>query len=103
MFSMSGSDLKEKDNPGAPLMPENDPITEPGNEPQSFIVRIWHETASSKGPGSIWRGSIVHVGSGKRVYFHDLERIKRFIQDQTGMRYNLFAIRLKEWLARIGH
>jgi hypothetical protein len=51
---------------------------------QSFIVRIWHE-ATENGKISSWRGSIIHVGSGKRVYFHNLNAIKRFVKEQTGM------------------
>lgn len=51
---------------------------------QSFIVRIWHE-AAGKGKVTSWRGSIIHVGSGKRVYFYNLNSIKRFVQERTGM------------------
>ena len=54
---------------------------------QSFIVRIWHE-ASGAGDKDSWRGSILHVGSGKRVYFHNLNSIKRFVQERTGMKEN---------------
>jgi hypothetical protein len=51
---------------------------------QSFIVRIWQEAARRKGSVPAWRGSIIHVGSGKRVYFHNLDGIKRFVQEWTG-------------------
>jgi hypothetical protein len=51
---------------------------------QSFIVRIWHET-DGQGKDTSWRGMIIHVGSGKRAYFHNLNSIKRFVQERTGM------------------
>jgi hypothetical protein len=56
-------------------------------ETQSFIVRIWHE-ATGNGKRTAWRGSIIHVGSGKRVYFHNLNSIKWFVQTRTGMEDN---------------
>ena len=53
---------------------------------QSFILRIWNDAPSgSSGKTKAWRGSIVHVGSGKRIYFHNLNSITPFIQKQTGM------------------
>ena len=56
-----------------------------GNEMQSFVVRIWQETADGNGRAGIWRGSIDHVGSGKRLYFCDLNGIVRFVQEQSGL------------------
>ncbi len=73
------------------------------DDTQSFIIRIWHEAVNGRGHISGWRGSIVHVGTGKRVYFHDLNSVKRFIQDQTGMRSGLLISGLKSWLAGIRH
>jgi len=58
---------------------------EVNGDTQSFIVRIWHE-ATGNGKITSWRGSIIHVGSGKRVYFHDLNSIKQFVKDRTGMK-----------------
>lgn len=53
---------------------------------QSFILRIWNDTPpGGTSKEKIWRGSIVHVGSGKRIYFHNLNSITPFIQKQTGM------------------
>jgi len=57
-----------------------------GGDTQSFIVRIWHEGVDATGNIVAWRGSIDHVGSGRRVYFHDLNGALRFIQDQAGVR-----------------
>jgi hypothetical protein len=54
---------------------------------QSFIVRIWHES-DGQGKGRSWRGLIIHVGSGKRVYFHNPNSIVRFVQESTGMGEN---------------
>jgi hypothetical protein len=64
---------------------------------QSFILRIWVDTPSAKGKIKAWRGSIVHVGSGKRIYFHNLNSITPFIQRQTGMGYGAF----RSWLKSI--
>jgi hypothetical protein len=49
----------------------------------SFIIRIW-ETAEDQVSNSdaTWRGSIDYVGSGKRLYFNDLNSIARFIREQ---------------------
>jgi hypothetical protein len=65
---------------------------------QSFIVRIWNDPVPTHGRAKTWRGSIIHVGSGKRVYFHDLNSVKRFIQDQTGIRSGFFADAVKSIL-----
>lgn len=51
------------------------------NDTQSFIIRIWHEMIDEEKNVAIWRGSIDHVGTGKRLYFRDLDGIARFIQD----------------------
>jgi len=49
----------------------------------SFIIRIWDVV---DGPGNrpeeTWRGSIDYVGSGKRLYFNDLNSIVKFIHEQ---------------------
>ena len=52
-------------------------------ETHSFIIRIWD---AIDGPGNrpeeTWRGSIDYVGSGKRLYFNDLNSIASFIKEQ---------------------
>jgi hypothetical protein len=48
-----------------------------------------------------WRGSIDHVGSDQRLYFHDLEGILRFIEEQTGMDAGRPSSKWKALLARI--
>lgn len=50
----------------------------------SFIVRIWHETEDDEGNIIVWRGSVDHVGSDKRLYFQDLDGMVRFIEEQVG-------------------
>jgi hypothetical protein len=76
-------------------------------ETHSFIVRIWnasdgagaerlpgkgHPAGEKHPPGderlksrdeSGWRGSIDYVGSGRRLYFYDMESIVRFIREQV--------------------
>ena len=53
------------------------------SDTQSFIIRIWDEAVDDEGQVVTWRGSIDHVGSGKRLYFCDLDGIGRFIQEQA--------------------
>jgi len=49
----------------------------------SFIIRIW-DASSTQGNllEKTWRGSIDYVGSGKRLYFNDLNSIANFIREQ---------------------
>jgi hypothetical protein len=55
------------------------------DDTQSFILRIWNDAPAGSGRMKQWRGSIVHVGSGKRIYFHNLNSITPFIQQQAGI------------------
>ena len=55
------------------------------NITHAFIVRIWHEEDDTDEEVSSWRGSIEHVGEEKRLYFHELEGIIRFIREETGI------------------
>jgi hypothetical protein len=74
------------------------------NDPQSFILRIWNDADSRNGKTKTWRGSIVHVGTGNRIYFHNLNSIPHFIQKQTGMGYGVFYTKLKllfDWVSQI--
>jgi hypothetical protein len=57
-------------------------------ETQSFVIRIWDEAVDRRNEGSTWRGFIEHVGSGKRLYFHDPTAILRFIQEEIGVSLN---------------
>lgn len=50
----------------------------------SFIVRIWDEPHQvGNPPQNFWRGSIIYVGSDKRLYFDDLNSIANFIREQV--------------------
>lgn len=50
----------------------------------SFIIRLWNDAPEQKTATPVWRGSIEHVGTGKRLYFSDGETILDFISDQIG-------------------
>ena len=50
---------------------------------EAFIVRVWQEAENIKGSRAVWRGSIVHVGSNRQLYFYNLESIARFIKEHT--------------------
>ncbi len=52
----------------------------------SFIVRILFE--SHEDENCEWRGSIEHVGSHKRLHFQELDSLKDFIQEETGLCVN---------------
>lgn len=71
------------------------------SDTQSFIVRIWHEAAAGSGKVTSWRGSILHVGSGKRIYFHNLDSLKRFVQERTGMEEGDFSRWIRSLFARV--
>ena len=45
----------------------------------SFIIRIWLEESIAEAGVAKWRGSITNVQDGQRIYFEDLDAIKRFI------------------------
>lgn len=45
----------------------------------SFIVRIWGEPGARAEDGLCWRGSVEHVGTGQRRYFHDFAVLNQFI------------------------
>lgn len=43
-----------------------------------FLVRVWREP----GPDVAWRGSVDHVGSGKREYFSALGALVGHVEDR---------------------
>ena len=54
----------------------------------SFVVRIWNDATDSAVASASWRGSIDHVSTGKRIYFRDLQKMMRFIQDSAGVDFD---------------
>lgn len=46
----------------------------------SFIVRIWGEPVAQATDALRWRGSVEHVGTGQRRYFHDFAALNEFIR-----------------------
>jgi hypothetical protein len=51
-----------------------------GDEFHSFIVRIWLEERVTENARPIWRGSLTHVISGRRIHFGDLESLPGLIR-----------------------
>lgn len=51
-----------------------------GDRSASFIIRIWREPGELEDAGSEWRGSIEHVGSGRRQFFRELDVILNFLR-----------------------
>lgn len=52
----------------------------PGDDLHSFIVRIWLEERATKSSPPRWRGSLIHVLSGRRMYFDRLESLPQLIR-----------------------
>jgi hypothetical protein len=52
----------------------------PGDDFHSFIVRIWLEESAAENDPPTWRGNLIHVISGQRVYFSDLESLPGLIR-----------------------
>ncbi|HNV83017.1 MAG TPA: hypothetical protein PLF92_00920 [Arenimonas sp.] len=46
----------------------------------SFIVRVWLESGSDAASAREWRGVIEQVGSGKKIYFRELNAIVEFMK-----------------------
>ena len=72
------------------------------NDTHSFVIRIWHEAVDREGNAIAWRGFVDHVASGKRLYFHDIHGIVRFIQEQAGLNARPGS-KWKSLLAKIRH
>jgi len=50
---------------------------------ESFVARIWLEVGQNGVPR--WRGHIRHVQNGREVYFQDLQKMRSFLQEVSGM------------------
>jgi hypothetical protein len=46
------------------------------DDTQVFIVRFWRETRELEGAHPIWRGSVEHLPSGRRVYVKNLKEVE---------------------------
>ncbi len=46
----------------------------------AFILRVWCEPDRSSRPSPVWRGSIEHVPSGRRVFFNECGAIVAFVR-----------------------
>ena len=55
------------------------------NNTHSFIVRIWYEAVDDQGNAVTWRGSVEHVGSGRRLHFQKLDEFIDFLQQEGGL------------------
>jgi hypothetical protein len=63
---------------------------------QSFIVRIWQEAIDNEHSTSVWRGSIDHVNSARRLYFKDWDAVVSFIQEESGLQGEQLAPQRRE-------
>jgi hypothetical protein len=60
-----------------PMIPSTSDPSQPAAY-QAYLVRMWRS-----GPGTAWRASAQHTQSGEVVLFADLERLFRFLHDQS--------------------
>ncbi|MBN1147938.1 MAG: hypothetical protein JXA78_11840 [Anaerolineales bacterium] len=67
------------DNQPAP----RDGLIQPEANAHAFIVRIWKDATDERGQATAWHGSIDHVGSRSRLYFHKLSSILEFIRERS--------------------
>ncbi len=51
---------------------------------QSFVIRFWQEPREQPEQSPEWRGRIVHVQSGRHIYFRDLTTLVAFLHKQIG-------------------
>ncbi len=49
----------------------------------SFVARIWLEYGQNG--ETCWRGRIRHVQNGRQVYFQDLQEMRDFLEDVSGV------------------
>lgn len=45
----------------------------------SFVVKVWEKEGRVSQGGVPWRGSITHVGTGKRRYLENLREVSGFL------------------------
>jgi hypothetical protein len=54
----------------------------------TFLVSLWHEQggAAASAGGESWRGSVEHLGSGRRLYFNQIASLVGFFFGWLGRR-----------------
>lgn len=68
----------------------------------SFVVNLWEERRDIEGADPTWRGSVVDVRDGRRVYFSTLNELTEFLEDRSNMTF----ARTRLWnrlLRHVGH
>ena len=66
----------------------------------AFIVRIWKDATDERGQATAWHGSIDHVGSSSRLYFHKLDSIIQFVRERSGINGD-FGRSWRHWVESI--
>jgi hypothetical protein len=56
----------------------------PGAIYLSFLVRLWsgEQQAGGEGESPAWQGEVLHIQSGSKVLFQDMDRLFQYLQDQ---------------------
>ena len=59
------------------MMPSTPDLSQTENY-HAYLIRMWRSS-----PDTLWRASAQHTQSGEIVFFADLERLFRFLHDQS--------------------
>lgn len=62
----------------------------------SFVVNVWEERRDINGAEPMWRGSVVDVQDGNRIYFDSLLELCDFLERRSGMQSH--RLRWRDWL-----
>lgn len=54
-------------------------MDDPPPQEHSFVVKIWAKEVENPAQDAQWRGSVTHVGTGKRLYIKNLVQISAFL------------------------
>lgn len=75
-------------------------MTQPEENSQAFIVRIWSEPREIEHARPEWRGMVEHIPSGQRCYIKSLYELAAFIASYLapmGVKLEGYW-RLRQWL-----
>jgi len=65
-----------------------EPAAGPARRKYTFLVSLWLEQggANASSGRDAWRGSVEHLGSGRRLYFNQIASLVGFLFDWLGRR-----------------
>ncbi len=66
----------------AQVISEERAVTSTDEYMHSFIIRVWADRPTSVSPAPGWHAQVIHVASGRRLYFQDLEKACDFVTEE---------------------